>query len=280
MLDYCAGSDYLEDHDDYIHPAILESYKNAMENGSPLLGIMKSRKYYKETWKYIKDKYKPIHKHPILKHLDFDELYYSSHIMLGWGLPSKDWTDVIRKTFKGDRILEIGCGSGLVSKILSHHFDVVATDIDPTWGSRNIDYIGNREILDCVSAICKYYNSYIVSVYPYIHMQQLILAHMYTGQRIFLYISPLAGIATTIISYIRKHFKVLSYVRSFTTDILTGQPNKFIKYGVVLEKISQGPIDYHAFHKRIKVYEFNKSRKTPFEYNSYVGWDTLINEYE
>lgn len=73
---------------------------------------------------------------------------------------------------------------------------------------------------------------------------------------------------------------MLSYVRSFTTDILTGQPNKFIKYGVVLEKISQGPIDYHAFHKGIKVYEFNKSRKTPFEYNSYVGWDTLINEYE
>lgn len=73
---------------------------------------------------------------------------------IGWSIPSKQSVEIIAKFIRGEKILEVGAGSGMWAKLLSlEDIDIVATD-DYTWDSKFRYY--DVEKMSYVESIEKY----------------------------------------------------------------------------------------------------------------------------
>ena len=48
---------------------------------------------------------------------------------LMYDMPYKEWAEFIRKNLKGQTVLELGCGTGSITELLSAYYDVTALDL-------------------------------------------------------------------------------------------------------------------------------------------------------
>ncbi len=48
---------------------------------------------------------------------------------LMYDMPYKDWAEFIRKNLKGRSVLELGCGTGSITELLSAYYDITALDL-------------------------------------------------------------------------------------------------------------------------------------------------------
>ena len=252
---YDGEFDFLVKRKCEIHPSLRNSIERAALEGGPLLPINKSLDYWQQSAKYIVQNYS---EYDEIKQFESDVLFYYHIHTFGWYLPSKESIDLIIKHSDNNQpILEIGGGLCLMSKILSHHRQVIPTDIKQP--SQKYAWM-QPQIIDLKESIPQNPNSFILTVYPYNDMIHDIFDLAQVGQKLGIILPPLSGISDEEIDFLydEKNYKVLDVFHSFISDF--GNP-KIKDIGVIVQKVSNNKFPKLSTNARSDYTSWSNARK-------------------
>lgn len=172
-----------------------------------------------------------------MKHymFSYDYRYYLSHYTFSWTLPSQTEIDKIIKYSEGNKILDIGCGTGIWSRILSHYTEI--HPIDTMEEYFHYIYV-NIEEMTVTEALDKYSDYFIILNWPRTNVIQESFNRAPIGTRFYINQS-FAGMNFYIdtIEWIVQNSKLLDYTSSYGGD--------GIEYhnGIIVEKVNNETLD-------------------------------------
>lgn len=216
----------------WINSRLKKNIDSAIYNGTPLYSADKMNKLWCNKRPYC------IYDDSV--YIDSDYRYYIIKDVYGWGVPCKESIDLISKYAEDRVIFDIGCGTGMMSAMLSHRHKVISLDNK----SESFDYeyvdIKRCNVINDDNIYEKEKNPFVILVYP----RNSVLFHSFKkapiGTRFYIHIPFLA----TNTEFMNIAAQVLFSSEILTFDIKDWFDSKVrLHEGVIIEKVKDFKYD-------------------------------------
>lgn len=160
----------------WINKELKKNFDSAAVNGTPLYNFKK----ISDLWRT-----KPVNVDDEIRHFILRDTY-------GWFIPYKEYIDhVLENTSENQLIMELGCGTGHVSAILSHYRNIMPVDnkTETVFDYRYTNIIEK----DCVQMFMKYRPEVVIMNYPRIEYFETVFKEAEIGTTFFINIPFIAA---------------------------------------------------------------------------------------
>lgn len=225
----------------WINSRLKKSLDMAACKGTPLFDLKKSnflwKKYPNRVNTLFKEYYRTYFDMERPPYIEYDYRYYIIKNVYGWAVPSQNDIDKILKYSEDKIILDLGCGTGYWSRILSFYKKVLPVDIKKESCSFDFEYIDIIEE-DARDVFRDNNGQFVILNYPRNDVIVDVFKEAKIGTRFFINIPFIAaGFGVGVIDWIVSSSKILDYSSSWLG-------NSIDKYdGVFLEKRKDAPLN-------------------------------------